>query len=162
MALAAQGRVSEARQVATELAKLAGEVPADAPAGLNKARDVLAIAAAVVQSRIAGAEGRSADAIALLRDAVAREDRLAYDEPADWFFPVRHLLGAQLLQAGQAAAAEAVFREDLQRNPDNGWALFGLAESLRRQHRAEAASQAENRFRTAWAHADITLASSAF
>ena len=52
---------------------------------------------------------------------MAREDRLAYDEPRDWFFPVRHMLGAQLLTANRAPEAEAVYHEDLLRNPANGW-----------------------------------------
>jgi hypothetical protein len=93
--------------------------------------------------------------------AVAQEDKLSYDEPADWFFPVRHVLGAELLKAGQSAQAEAVYREDLRRNPDNGWSLFGLSQALRAQRKSTEASAAESKFREAWKHADVTLTSSA-
>jgi tetratricopeptide (TPR) repeat protein len=162
VALAAKGRVDEARQVADELKTLAASLPADTPAGMNTTRDVLAIALDVVQARIAAAQQQRGEAIAVLREAAAREDRLAYNEPKDWFFPVRHLLGAQLLQAGQAADAEAVYREDLRQNPANGWALFGLAEALKQQHQPDDAAQVLRQFRQAWRHSDIVLRSSAF
>jgi tetratricopeptide (TPR) repeat protein len=116
----------------------------------------------VARARIAVTEHRQSDAIDLLREAVAREDKLAYDEPNDWFFPTRHILGAQLLAAGQPAAAEAVYREDLKRNPENGWALYGLAAALKAQNDATEAARVEQRFRAAWKYADITLTSSAF
>ena len=90
-------------------------------------KDVLAIATPILQSRIAGAEHRSSAAVSLLRQAVAAEDRLAYDEPKDWRFPACHLLGAELLRAGEAAEAEQVYREDLRQNPANGWSLYGLS-----------------------------------
>ena len=72
-------------------------------AGLNRVKDVLAVALLVGKARVALAENKTEDAISLLRDAIAKEDRLAYSEPADWFFPNRHVLGAVLLKAGQAA-----------------------------------------------------------
>ena len=68
---------------------------------MNSVRDVLGVAIPIVQARIAVAERRFDEAVASLRLAVAAEDRLAYNEPKDWFFPARHLLGAQLLQAGR-------------------------------------------------------------
>jgi tetratricopeptide (TPR) repeat protein len=162
MALAAKGRVEEATKTLGELLTLSTAQPADSPVGMNTMHDVFALAAAVVRARIATAQSRSQEAIALLRDAVAREDRLAYNEPNDWFFPVRHLLGAQLLEAGQPSAAEAVYREDLKRNPANGWSLYRLAEALRRQHRLSEAMKVEHQFQAAWRHSDITLHASAF
>jgi tetratricopeptide (TPR) repeat protein len=162
MAFAAKGRLEEARRSANELMALGASLPADAPAGQNAARDVLAIALALVQARIAVAEHREDEAIALLRDAVAREDRLAYNEPYDWFFPVRHVLGARLLEAGQPAAAESVYREDLTRNRANGWALYGLAAALKRQNKAAQAAPVQLQFEAAWKQSDITLDSSAF
>ena len=71
------------------------------------------------------------------------------------------MLGATLLDAGRPADAEAVYREDLRRNPENGWSLFGLARSLRERDPA-AASAVDARFRNAWARADVQLASSRF
>jgi predicted Zn-dependent protease len=95
-----------------------------------------------------------------LREAVKKEDALAYNEPSDEFFPVRHLLGAALLNAGRPAEAEAVYREDLRRNPENGWALHGLAKALEAQWKKADAEKA--RFKEAWRHADTELTASAF
>jgi predicted Zn-dependent protease len=98
----------------------------------------------------------------LLREAVGAEDALDYDEPSDEFFPVRHLLGAALLQAGEPAEAAQVYRDDLARNPDNGWALLGLSRALAAQGHKVEAQVAQRRFTTAWTHADTKLAASAF
>ena len=91
------------------------------------------MAVPLVQARIAAAEHRTDDALAALRQAVAAEDRLAYNEPPDWFVPSRQVLGALLLQAGKPADAEKIYREDLQRNAANGWSLHGLAAALKAQ-----------------------------
>src|SRR5262249_27334673 len=125
-AYAATGKVEQALDEKKQLDAIAAATAADAPAGLNTAKDLIAVASAVANARIAIAQGKRDEAIAALREAVAKEDLLAYDEPADWFVPVRHLLGTQLLQGNKAADAESVFRDDLQRHPNNGWALFGL------------------------------------
>ena len=141
---------------------LAAATPADAAAGQNTVRDVLAIAVLVVEARIAAVERRTADALAKLREAVAAEDRLGYDEPKNWFFPARHLLGAALLQAGEASEAERVYREDLRQSPANGWSLYGLAEALRASGKAAEAARVEKEFEAAWTHADVRLTASAF
>jgi predicted Zn-dependent protease len=83
-------------------------------------------------------------------------------EPPPWYFPVRQSLGAVLLKANRAAAAEAVYREDLRRNPENGWSLHGLAESLRAQGKPAEAAAVEQRRRKAWARADVRLVASRF
>ena len=161
VALAAKGRLDEARANLGELQRLAAEATADAPAGQSTIRDVLGVAILIVQARIAAAERRPEDAVSWLQQSVAAEDRLAYDEPAAWFFPVRHLLGAELMKAGRAAEAEGVYREDLKRNPENGWSLYGLAQALAAQRKNGEAKQVEARFRTAWQRADVSLSSSA-
>jgi tetratricopeptide (TPR) repeat protein len=162
VALAATGHVEEARAVLGDLQKLAASVPADAIAGQNTVKDVLAIAIPIVQGRIAGAEHRSSEAVSLLRQAVVAEDQLAYDEPKDWFFPARHLLGAELLRAGKAAEAERVYREDLRQNPANGWSLYGLSTALKAQGKTAESIRVARLFDDAWKHSDITLAASAF
>jgi tetratricopeptide (TPR) repeat protein len=162
VALAARGRLAAAKAALGRLEALATTVPADAPAGANTLRAVLEVAVPIVAARIAASEYRNDDAIAGLRAAVAAEDRLAPDEPPDWFFPTRHLLGAQLLEAGRAPAAAQVYREDLRRDPGNGWALYGLAAALRAQGRSAEAEAARRRFRVAWQHADVRLTASAF
>ncbi len=161
-ALAAKGRTDEAKAELAELEKVAAATTADDSAGLNAAGDVLAVAVLAAKARIADAQQQSSEAIALLTEAAAKEDQLAYDEPSDWFFPVRHLLGAALLGAGKAQEAEAVYREDLRRHPDNGWALYGLWQSLSAQHKAAEAQAVRQRFDKAWQSADTTLTASAF
>jgi tetratricopeptide (TPR) repeat protein len=160
-AFAATGKLTEAIEEKNKLDSIAASTPADAPAGLNKAADLMAVASTVVGARLAIAQGRHGEAIAALRDAIAKEDRLEYDEPADWFVPVRHLLGAALLRSGKAAEAETVYREDLQRHPENGWALYGLARSLEAQGKTAQSAAVERRFSQAWKDADIALTASA-
>src|SRR5262249_59481234 len=125
------GRRTAAREALPQLEPRQARVPAESAAGFNTLRGILAVAVPIVAARIAASEHHDEEAIAQLRQAVAAEDKLAYNEPSDWFFPARHLLGAQLLIAGRAAEAEAVYREDLRRNPRNGWALYGLAAALK-------------------------------
>jgi tetratricopeptide (TPR) repeat protein len=161
-ALAAKGRVSEAATELATLQKMAETVGPAAGAGLNTAKDVFAVAVLVAKARVAAAQGKDAEATNLLEEAVKAEDRLAYDEPADWFVPVRHLLGAALLKTGRASDAEAVYREDLRRHPHNGWALYGLARSLSAQTRGAEATAVEAEFAKAWQTADVTLTASAF
>jgi tetratricopeptide (TPR) repeat protein len=162
VALSAKGRVDDAKAALGEFDKVSAAMPADAGAGLNVAKDVLAVASLVAQGEIARAAGKTDDAIARLTEAIAKEDRLAYDEPADWFVPVRHQLGAVLLSAGKAREAEAVYREDLLRHPRNGWALFGLAQALRAQHKTTEATSVDREFAGAWKKADVRLTKSVF
>ena len=161
-ALAATGHLKEAKSELAELEQRAAAVtPADG-AGLTPAADVFAVAVLVAKARIAGAEAKSDEAIGLLIEAAAKEDALAYDEPSDWFFPTRHLLGATLLRTGKAQDAELVYREDLRRHPENGWALFGLTQSLAAQHKDADAQLTRMRFDAAWKDADVVLTASAF
>jgi tetratricopeptide (TPR) repeat protein len=162
VALAAKGRLDEARATLVELQRLAAAMPADAIAGQNAVKDVFGVAVAIVQARIAASEKRTDEAISKLRQATAAEDKLAYDEPKDWFFPARHLLGRQLLQSGKASEAESVYREDLEQNPANGWALYGLSAALKAQGKRAEAAQVTRQFQAAWRNADVTLAASAF
>jgi tetratricopeptide (TPR) repeat protein len=157
MALAARGRLDEARAALAQLQRLAAAAP-----GKEGPRAALPVAVPIVAARIAASEYRADDAVRLLSEAVAAEDQLPYQEPAAWFFPARHLLGAQLLESGRPAEAEQVYREDLRRNPGNGWSLFGLSKALREQGKSAAAGQTERAFREAWRNADVRLLTSAF
>jgi hypothetical protein len=82
-------------------------------------------------------------------------------EPPPWYYPTRQALGAVLLQCDRPDAAAVVFREDLERNPNNGWALYGLWQALRAQNDPGAAA-AEAQFRKAWSSADVKLTSARF
>lgn len=156
MALAATDRLPEAETAHIELQALAQGLRPWIRAGNNRAVDVLDVAARVLAARIAERRGQPA-AFAMWAEAVARADELAYSEPADWFYPVRHYQGAALLRAHRYAEAEAVYLADLERNPVNGWGLFGLAQALRGQGKDVAARWTEAAFKKAWQAADITL-----
>jgi tetratricopeptide (TPR) repeat protein len=161
MALAATGKVPEAKATLAHLEEVTTKTPADYGAGNNLAKDVLALASTVLKAQVAAAEHDTNNALILLAQAAQQEDRLAYDEPSAWFFPVRHVLGAQLLKLSKAHEAEAVYREDLKRNPDNGWSLYGLAQALKAQKKTAAAVKVDEEFKKVWAHADVSLTASA-
>jgi tetratricopeptide (TPR) repeat protein len=128
--------------------------------GYANAEKLLNIASSVLSGELEAKRGNFDVAVAHLERAVRLEDSLLYNEPPDWYYPVRHTLGAVLLEAGRAEAAEVVFWQDLSKFPDNGYALYGLAESLAAQGKPEEAKRLEERFRKAWAEADVPLSSS--
>jgi tetratricopeptide (TPR) repeat protein len=162
LALAATGKVDEAAREQVRVATLAKAVAADRVIGDNQpAKRHLELAAAELAGEIAARRGRTDEAVKQLQEAVRLEDQLPYTEPPAWWRPTRHVLGAVLLEGGRPVEAEAVYREDLRRNPENGWSLLGLSLSLRDRDPA-AAGSADARFRTAWAHADMLPQSSRF
>ena len=128
----------------------------------NTARTVLSPAPEVLAGEIAAAHGNFDRAIAHLERAVRLEDALIYTEPFEFNAPPRLTLGAILLEAGRPDEAETVYWEDLRRNRDNGWALFGLMQALRAQGRHDQAALIEARFRKAWERADVELKASRF
>ena len=160
MALAARGKVDEADAIQKQLAaveKATSREEIFMPPVENHSWQIYRIASDILAARIAASKGDKAGAITLLRDAVANQDQLLYNEPADWYYPVRENLGGMLLQTGDAKAAEQVFRDDLKLNPRNPRSLFGLAEALTRQNREYDASWVRQQFETAWQGADVTL-----
>jgi tetratricopeptide (TPR) repeat protein len=160
VSLAARGKLEEAETVKEQLAAIEKATPHDEvfmPPVENHSWQIYHIAGDILSARIAAAKHDRTAAIALLRDAVANQDQLLYNEPSDWYYPVRESLGGMLLQAGDARAAEQVFRDDLERNPRNPRSLFGLAEALTRENREYDASWVKQQFETAWKGADVTL-----
>jgi tetratricopeptide (TPR) repeat protein len=146
-------RAEAERAAFEEASKAVGEVPM----GLNDWAGVSPIARHLLTGRIALSAGDVKAGVAALRQAVAAQDALAYDEPPGWPWPARESLGRALLLAGDLAGAEAVFREDLVRNPRNPRSLFGLAEALRGQGKGEEAAAATRDFEAAWKDADTGL-----
>jgi tetratricopeptide (TPR) repeat protein len=118
---------------------------------------LLAIAGHVLDAGIAHLDGDADTLVTELEAAVAAEDALPYMEPPYWFFPNRHLLGAALLELDRPAAAEAVYRRDLEKVRKNGWALDGLAQALSAQGRHDEAAAVRAEFEDVWPHADVTL-----
>jgi tetratricopeptide (TPR) repeat protein len=123
----------------------------------NAALDVMKVADFTLEGKIALARGDKAAAIDSLTKAVAAEDATYYAEPSDWDLPTREVLGGALLSFGDAVAAEKVFRAELEKHQRNGRALFGLAESLRKQGKESAAKMVDVEFNRAWQKADTKL-----
>ena len=163
LALVAKGRLNDAEQelaaVRTTLADKSLDSPLFSP---NTARSVFEIAPLVLAAEIAAARKQYELAIAQLDRAVRLEDGLVYTEPSEWHYPVRHALGAILLEAGRPAEAETVYWEDLRRNKDNGWALYGVVQALRAQGKNDRASVVETRLNQVWSRADVKLTGSRF
>ncbi|MEX2264249.1 MAG: hypothetical protein WD696_20005 [Bryobacteraceae bacterium] len=153
-ALAAKGRRAEAAKEKAAFEAARRKMPAEWMWLGNKASDVLAVAGAVLDARLAP-DDRAA--IPHWQRAVELQDRLNYEEPPAWYYPVRESLGGALLRAGRPADAEAVFREGNRRGPRNGRMLFGLMESLKAQNKADSAGLVQREFEKAWQRADITL-----
>ncbi|HEV8336245.1 MAG TPA: hypothetical protein VGR67_07520 [Candidatus Polarisedimenticolia bacterium] len=160
IAYAATFRPEEARKERERFAEAAKKVPPEATfggTGLSSAAAALAIAASMLDARIAAAAGNRREAIESWRKAVAAQDLLAYDEPPCWYYPIRESLGGELLRDGQAVEAEKVFREDLERDPRNPRSLFGLGEALKAQGKSSAVECVARQLRAAWKDADSSL-----
>jgi tetratricopeptide (TPR) repeat protein len=153
LALAGTGKVTEAEAEYKIISDAEEATPPDVIFQMpinNKAKDILEIAKDVLGAKIAMAKKDSAEAIAMLREAVTIQDTLKYGEPPDWFYPVRESLGGALLMSGDAAGAEKVFRADLERNPRNPRSLWGLRQALLQQKREYDAGFIQKEFETSW------------
>ena len=129
---------------------------------INHADGLARVADALLRGELLRARGKPRAAIAALREAVAAEDALNYDEPADWPLPTRWYLGAALLEAGDAKGAANAYRQDLKTYPDNGWSLHGLAQAQRKLGDDAGAEDSERRYKAAWQWADAPLAASRY
>ena len=154
LALAAKGDRTGAARERDAFEKARAAAPADQAYGQNKVSSVLAMASEVLAARLAASP---AEAVPHWQRAVAQQDALTYDEPPDWYYPLRESWGAALLRAGQAPRAEQVFREGVKRSPKNGRMLFGLLAALRAQKKNEDAAWVQREFDAAWGKADIKL-----
>jgi hypothetical protein len=157
MAFAGLGDVSKAiteqRLFLEEKKKLSDEQAF----GYNKAYQILRIANDSLEAKLAEAQGNLHKAVDFLKKAVAEQDTLRYNEPPDWFFPIRETYGGLLLRMHQFSEAEAVFRDELKRHPRNGRALFGLRESLQAQSKTHDLYWINDQFQKAWRYSDSPL-----
>ncbi len=147
-------------QARVAFAEARTKVPAEWVAGTNPASAVMQVVSHMLEGEILYREGHIVPTVGELRRAVELEDELRYDEPPGWILPVRHTLGATLIREGRFAEAEGVYRADLERRPENGWSLFGLAQSLQAQGREAESQGIRDRFDQVWAKADTPLSSS--
>jgi hypothetical protein len=160
VALAKTGNLDEAVKERAELTKAAAQIKDTemwGGAGFLNAREAMHLAGLVLDARIADARGARDKAVQLWRSAIAIQDKLPYDEPPTWYFPIRESLGATLLLNGKAADAERVFREDLERNRRNARSLFGLQAALAKQGKDADAAWVQREFDEAWKNADTKL-----
>ena len=156
-AAARQNRIADANRHLAALRPLAADPVMDTMTMWDRypLSHAAKIAERSLTAEVAAANGDHDAAIAAWRAAVSIEDRIPYDEPPGWHAPVRHALGAELLAANRPDDAEAVYREELRRNPGNGWSLLGLAHSLKAQRRAREAATIERQVAQIWKHADV-------
>jgi tetratricopeptide (TPR) repeat protein len=160
LALAGTGKVTEAEAEYKIVSEAEAATPPDVIFQMpinNKAKDIMKIAEEVLGAKIAVAKKDNNGAVAMLRDAVAIQDTLKYGEPPDWCYPVRESLGAALLMNGDAAGAEKVFRDDLDRNLRNPRSLWGLHQALLQQKREYDAGFVQKQFEASWKGGALAL-----
>ncbi len=171
VALAATGRVAEAVRERERFTQAVERVAESRYLFNNTARDILAIAAAMLDGEIAYRRGDHERAWSDLRHAIELDDSLPYDEPWGWMQPTRHAYGALLLEQGEVERAAAVYAADLGldptlpracRHPDNVWSLRGYSECLTRLGRTAEAAELAPRLEAAVAIADVEIHSSCF
>ncbi|MDX2473357.1 MAG: hypothetical protein QNL91_06565 [Candidatus Krumholzibacteria bacterium] len=160
IALSVLDRTDEARLEITKFETAAAAIPAEWWVFNNRIDDVLPIATAMLEGETAYREGRLDDAWAALRRGIEAEDKLVYDEPPAWMLPVRHSMGALMMEAGEFAAAEELYLEDQVRHPGNGWSLLGLSQALAAQDRNLEGAQFAAAAAQAWARVDERPSSS--
>jgi tetratricopeptide (TPR) repeat protein len=160
VAFAATRRVSDAKREHAAVIGALKDVSKDATFREVPIRKLIVLAERILAGEILYREGKVGKAIATLIEAVKREDALPLYLPPVWFMHSRHALGATLIDAKLYSDAEFVYRDDLKLHPENGWSLFGLAESLKMQGKSAEAAAARQRFEAAWRDADFSLSSS--
>ena len=157
MAYAQTSKTYEADYERRALFAAANNVPEETMFGFNRSRDILSLAAHMLEGHIALARVSIPGALEHFRQAAQIEDGLRYDEPPDWYIPPRESLGRALMTANQYDEAEKVFREELVRHPNSGRALFGLWQCLKAEGKKADAKTTEAQFRAAWKNADVKL-----
>ena len=160
VAHAALGDAGAARVELAAIEGLEPEVDEVFMGNVYPARDLLEIAKSLLRGEMAYRSDDAANAVLAFEEAVALQDALPYTEPPFWYYPTRQSLGAALLATNRLAEAQAVFEDDLEQYPMNGWSMFGLAEALRRQGDETGAEQMTARFKRVWQFADVSLATS--
>ena len=162
IAFASLGRVEEAVHEQKEFLAAKIAVPESRRLFQNPVIEILQVAEAVLAGEIDYRKGDFESAFAHLRKAADLDLQLNYDEPWGWMEPASHALGALLTEQGHYKEAEEVYRADLERYPENGWALIGLAECLEKTGRAEESEFVRKRFEKAFENADVEIPGSCF
>jgi tetratricopeptide (TPR) repeat protein len=171
IAQAVTGHIAEAETEQSAFANALELVPASRTLFNNKCVDILAVAKAMLEGEIEYRRGNYDQAFKALRQAIALDDTLPYDEPWGWMQPTRHAYGALLLEQGRIEEAAAVYRADLglqetlprpMRHPNNVWSLHGYHECLTRLGRTAEATILQPQLKLALEIADVPIQSSCF
>lgn len=162
MALSNTGKPRAAAREQAALAELREALSSDYVVGFANAPKLLQIAHLVLTGDMQGQQDDYDGAIATLSRAARLEDSLLYNEPPDWYFPTRHVLGALLLKGGYASEAAVVYWDDLRKNPANGYSLLGLSQAQAAMGDNAGAQSTRRQFDEAWSAADVELSSSRF
>ncbi|WP_099020707.1 tetratricopeptide repeat protein [Mycolicibacterium palauense] len=169
VAHAAKGNIAQANTEREAFRAAYRAIPESRYLFNNTSRDILAVGEAMLDGEIAYREGRIEEAFASLREAIARDDALPYDEPWGWMQPTRHAYGALLLEQGRVEEAARVYEADLGldptlsrpcQHPNNLWSLHGYRECLQRLGRAPEATIIGRQLELAAARADVPVAAS--
>jgi tetratricopeptide (TPR) repeat protein len=161
MAFTAKGQLEKAARELEQLNEIAAEKAPDKTKLWEVNLKILQNASQVLAGELATKQGNYEQAIAHLKTAIQLDDDLKGDPPL-WYSPVRQSLGAILLEVGRKAEAEQMYREDLKIYPNNGWSLYGLAQSLQVQGKTKEAQEVQQRFEKVWKYADVKLTASRF
>ncbi|WP_419167936.1 tetratricopeptide repeat protein [Candidatus Palauibacter sp.] len=156
------GHIDVAQDHLDEIDEVLAEVDPSAQFRFSPLADVVALPRSILAGEILHARGMADEAVEALEAGVAKGDGLIYSEPRAWHMPVRHTLGAILLENDRAAEAEQVYRDALQDLPNQGWAWFGLMQALDAQRKTAQAQEARREFDRHWVRADTWLRSSRF
>jgi tetratricopeptide (TPR) repeat protein len=157
MAYSGMKDVNNAETELKALQSVSKEIKPDGPFGNNVVGDIMRVADRTLQAKLAFVKGDKKLANELFVKAVEADDAVHYNEPPDWDLPVREIYGGVLLLNGENAEAENVFRAEITKHLRNGRALFGLAESLKRQGKTSSATMVQREFEQAWSSADTKL-----
>jgi tetratricopeptide (TPR) repeat protein len=157
MSFASTNALDDAQKEYDLFTDLRAKVPSDFAWGLGPASQVLEVQGDLLGARMMKARNNHQMEIDLLRKAVGAYDQIGYDEPADFYFPVRESLGFALLRANQHADAVACFEEEVKRHPNSGRALFGLARAYLLNGPMAGADAADEAFKIAWKKSDTQL-----
>lgn len=161
VALAATGRLDEARQSRSRFLEMFDALPTRQRWYVTPIRDILNVEKHLITGEILIREPGGVDeGLTELRLAVEAEDQLPYAEPPDWVMPTRHSLGAALLMHGRFEEAKQVFQDNLRRTPNDGWATLGLYKAYIGLHASDDARRELQRFNRLWRDADIKISTS--
>lgn len=162
IAYSATGKTKKARKELAAFETAMAAVPEEWLIFNNPVSKVLPIAEAMINGELLYREGKYDEAFSRLREGIEAEDGLVYDEPPGWMLPVRHALGALLMEQGEYEAAEVLYRQDIERNRNNGWGLLGLQNALLAQGKTLEAAPYAKKLEAVWKDADTMPSSSCY